>query len=1224
MSTSGTRTLHFDLVDRAPTAAGSEPPLTLRIGGEAYPLVLHTPSSRAEARRTNAALALMPADSEERITHFVELPDDALPPDRVAHLHVTTPHPDPDVSLPSLLHVSFRVPDGYRARHRERRVASRGRDETDVPFSLRPYGVETLVRADVDVEAVWRDAGDLQTPGEIAKSLVFHHPQLGSIDPYAAAIVIADHLESPQHSGAFEVLWKSILNQGEDKWNTVVTATDAEGKPMTFAFALGDHQPGDPVEIYELTAATHAAMQPFLSAVLRTVSADELLRERSWTDEPGIATIQQPNLQPARVALRNSGVRWTLEDFTPDNGISAVRDTIGMGADRRFSIKVKNHHMRVVGAYAQFYDQGGKVLEEFPWDSNLDTDLHHYESDGKKFLKVVGPRSAIMGIPINAPTSGLSFPFPDDAVAVRLLFGGLGKSGWDSDICIPGTTLTGIFNYAVPTLFLVTTLGMSDTHWLASMVADGGQQTAGMIAGAGVMGEDAAPSGIAILTIFANALGGMLVSVGMQKLSEKITEKLTASAFAAAVPFVGWVVTAANMAATGAALAITTEQVLSSPATLRIDATRSMDLELTLRPDPEHGEAGNPETAIWPAVSDHYEVTVQYKGGTSFVQRGPMPGASTNAPLILEFDDIPAGGWIRIVAGIYAENEWLCGHWESEDVRALPPNGGGPLRVEARIKEVLVPLSADTQYQYKQRIVYDATAGGHIWRTGNQPTGTLAQRSCENPGQNLCELASLSLNGGGFQIGYSWQGSRQGLPLCGLGEDPVTQQVHSFQNLSVLATPESRLRFPNCAFTAPTLVAYDQFLDEAKPDVISQRNFFVDPRTPKPKDPKHLRQLALNTGSPTIDLGGTLPSWGAIPLRTIDALAVHFNGYVIAASWADDKLAIVALPERPVSDAQAPIAELHGGSGKRPGLLRGPRALTVMPDGRILVLESRNRRIQAFDTQGNVVPCFDGEQLATVAASLATDLDAATLSAALRQAFVDRELTAERGEIASSFRATLDAKRVSDELYEALAQEGVRLSRDPANPSDPATNAVVEVVRAGAAWRIVDRPQERAHAIVVRGTTLAVRDELTDVTIEVRAPGEDWVLTDRRSGDAFRLLRDGGTAAQLRVLAFRAVLPLEGAGEGFEFEYLDIAAEAKGYLYVLAHRGDGRAVRDYRLDIYEPNGRFLTRTIGVNAARIAVDLWRNLFALTFDAFGGPGGRTEPTVAQWMPSTPDPS
>ncbi len=85
---------------------------------------------------------------------------------------------------------------------------------------------------------------------------------------------------------------------------------------------------------------------------------------------------------------------------------------------------------------------------------------------------------------------------------------------------------------------------------------------------------------------------------------------------------------------------------------------------------------------------------------------------------------------------------------------------------------------------------------------------------------------------------------------------------------------------------------------------------------------------------------------------------------------------------------------------------------------------------------------------------------------------------------------------------------------------------------------------------------------------------------------------------------------------------LDLAIESKGYIYVLKYLNDGAKPGDYLLDIYNPDGSFLTQTAGVSSARIAVDLWRTLYTLNFEVIEKPdGGRTEPSVSIWLPSTP---
>jgi hypothetical protein len=85
--------------------------------------------------------------------------------------------------------------------------------------------------------------------------------------------------------------------------------------------------------------------------------------------------------------------------------------------------------------------------------------------------------------------------------------------------------------------------------------------------------------------------------------------------------------------------------------------------------------------------------------------------------------------------------------------------------------------------------------------------------------------------------------------------------------------------------------------------------------------------------------------------------------------------------------------------------------------------------------------------------------------------------------------------------------------------------------------------------------------------------------------------------------------------------YLDLCIDASGRLYVLLYLGQGDAPGDYRLDVYTPDGQPLTRTPGINAARIAIDRWLNLYTLNFKSLAGPEGRTEPELSVFVPTPP---
>lgn len=103
-------------------------------------------------------------------------------------------------------------------------------------------------------------------------------------------------------------------------------------------------------------------------------------------------------------------------------------------------------------------------------------------------------------------------------------------------------------------------------------------------------------------------------------------------------------------------------------------------------------------------------------------------------------------------------------------------------------------------------------------------------------------------------------------------------------------------------------------------------------------------------------------------------------------------------------------------------------------------------------------------------------------------------------------------------------------------------------------------------------------------------------------------------------------LTLGGTDSTQGWKYLDLAVEYTGWLYVLSYN---QGMSQYRLDLYHPDqsdNQPIATTLGVNAARLTVDLWRNVCTLNYEALSLPGGGpppsglTEPSVSQWTPCT----
>ena len=92
-----------------------------------------------------------------------------------------------------------------------------------------------------------------------------------------------------------------------------------------------------------------------------------------------------------------------------------------------------------------------------------------------------------------------------------------------------------------------------------------------------------------------------------------------------------------------------------------------------------------------------------------------------------------------------------------------------------------------------------------------------------------------------------------------------------------------------------------------------------------------------------------------------DDLVLHPSGRLVSINNALHKIEIHRLPDAPLSDAVAKtklLATTHAGNGTLPGLLGGPVAAAISPDGVILILEALNNRIQAFDVGANPVQLF--------------------------------------------------------------------------------------------------------------------------------------------------------------------------------------------------------------------------------------------------------------------------
>ena len=1250
-------------------AKPSDQLLTVKIRGNSYPLTSHAGGTLGLAATNNQAIAQLRQNGAGLPTHFAELPAHLFPKDRLTRLEVVgklAPGAAAN-SLPPLHHVSFHThQDAYVKYLRRLRQKLDGHPN---PRLLHAYGL-----APDDHALLWQileDEYQVLTPIETAIYVASQHPLLSNSQPPTHLALVHEHVypkvftspDAAAQCNNIVFLAKSIAEQGtapgpDSGFATVQQAVDGNGNPMTYGFTVGDQREGDPVLIYSLTEETNLSAGPAAALPVQTSRNDPQFKNQTWAVNQGEAardatsqpTARQlpgrPQRRPGPVArpaadLAAAPGTWTVSPNTSTHGITVDDGSIQL-VDDKFSVDAYNSFLRIVGAYVEFFaDQDmTQPLDGRPYVNNTIPDT--FQTNEKRYLAMVSSVNTIMGIPFPTDPTVLEMKWPREAQAARLMFGGVGTWNYDAHTVWPGFIETGIFCFGIPLLMMAAQAAVTDTQWYKEFVKDSEKVNraikAAIVAGGAAFTVDVvAVQGLKkSLYTFGDIIAGILVSKGMETLSVKVVERVTASQFAQSVPYVGWAMRIASVALNLAELAVSLGEVLSSPAVIEVNIKRQMRLQFTLHPDPAHGEPNDPKTAIWPAVAEHYRILVNYKNGTGFEAKGAVPltvsGGSSSEPVKVSFA-VPWGGQLQVVAAVYSANGWLCGKYQSDWLPAVPDaSTPGIKSAEGNITELLVPLTQDTQYTFSQKIAY-SDEKKHHWLGAKAgatvPTATKSSLDPSPTGNHLSALSGITINRSASVLGYTWRGSGENVPLEG-GTGPDAGQQYVFQNLSVLAEPEKRAKFPAFGFGTRPGLAYDLY--GGGPTQVGPLNFAIDTRH---ASMGYLREVKLLDGSPSFDLDSGL-SYGTFSLNGIDAVAVHPSGYVVAVNWAAHKMQLLRLPEQAVPDASAPAAVVVSSKGVQQGLLHGPIALAISPDGKIYVLESLNHRVQAFDICGNPAPSFAGPELFTQpdATSLVPELDQQTLPADLLTAFLSHGV-ADLFPLPASLGATLDQGALTMDLVDAFSDHQVYLayqSTDGTITPDPAQTSFITVLAPGINWTITDPTRNYVYYLTAGADgVILVQDQFSQTQVLVLQKGHSWQLKDLVGSNSYLLTLQGTSLQVVRYLSYFATNAFSE-----QLNYLDLAIESKGYVYVLGYTGDPNVGTipntAYVLDVYTPQGEHLFRSPDsrltplasmqyVAAGRITVDLWRNMFALNYETLAGPGGRTEPSISQWVPTPP---
>lgn len=1456
MRTSEHVTLHFDLSDHP-----QDVKFTLLAGGgikHVLTAYADAPGKLDEHRAANAALALIPDEHIVRITHFVEAAE--IMADHPTVRRVVYPSLD-DHSLPEIAMAFVHVPTKHYEQFVRMHPASAG--HTPHLAMLADYGVHPdAIRAE-DHDNVRLAAANVKPPRETAKTLVFHHVEIGSTNSGVASDVLDNFItQAPgfvdlvsyiQTNGPgtdnvwYQKSYSTWLNpdtQQEEPCpaNLTLAAQYKDGKNPNWPVVNGTPQ----IPQYTLTDADNsqddgvigAATPAIQNVLLATKNADQF-NGQLWSSQPGTTQKTQSGVAPQSPPRAHATARvmaaaaqgFGIKNTTSSYGLWLYDDELTFDSTTKtLSFPVKNWPSRYLTEYVQFLDSTGTPIKRAAipgWPDSMPDFLKPVfePSDSKNYLDWIGAGNSVFGIPIPPLTqkADVTFLWPDAATSARVLFGGLGVaagfSDWDTDVCVGGVIGTGLICYGITALSMAFSTYVVNP-WIASWSDDA--KLALKIVG-GLVGAVAAIVGVAekdtsfgksILTKLAGQVASIIFGVVVEQVAVAVARnyllktigetvvEMTAEEVLEEIPIAGWAVRIAAIAADVAGLLATTIECLASPSVYVLEVDRTMDLTVTVSPDPAHGTATHKPN--WPLVADHWIVQVKYPksatgtGGTTLTKAGPMPGAH-DQPLVIPFTGIPAGGKIEVVAGVYSENDWLAGQWDSGWISAVP-DANDQLTTGGNIAEKLVPLTAATTYTQKQRLSYSdaakhhwevtrfsidaalaatldaaqvspelaaafaaqgndlsnavtitVTTAGSSWKLTDTSAGVVYQldrtqtytgdgqtqyeievqnltnaaptlpaviQDCAQDGHRICQLQNITYNDKEYMVGYAWQASGQNMPRDD-GTSVDNGQMYAFQAISALGQPQDQIVEPARGFTNPSFIAFDQFgiapvfaitdkvagsvakakaeldagggvpadiakeiasfgvrlpagaqvavvakdqrwtIGEAGQDPIldlrleqevldegggsqlqsvinvyswpvpSQDNFYLDSRVYSEVNKQYfIRGVSFAPGATTFDYDETT-AWGQFQGVTISDLAFHPHGYIVGVDYDNHKLLTLKLGASPVPTAQAPIAMPLSGEGVREGLLQKPVALTITADGRILILEEANQRIQAFDVLGNPVPCFSvGQQSFGLDGALMAALDARDASTPLVQAFQRNvapgtaPLFVEDDGSAPASVTALDGGTVDAALGAAFVSSGYATADAHGNPP-PFT---VTVTTAGSLWLVTDTTTSAAYDVRYAEDEFGL-DHLYvfrefALGIEVTSAGAAWLITDTANAMTFGVTNTSTNPGKPNLVAKRLVstMPLRTSGQP-GVTHLDVAVETTGYVYTLSATATNGGAPTYALDVYMPDGTPLFEQQAVYAGKIAVDQWRSLFTLNYEKVLGPGQRTEPGISQWEPSTP---
>ncbi len=781
-----------------------------------------------------------------------------------------------------------------------------------------------------------------------------------------------------------------------------------------------------------------------------------------WRTQDGVTTSAQDETSLGA----NTGFSYTTKDFSPGHGysveIASVDDNPSEPTlNATITIRVKNWYVRYLGLYVRYLDSAGNIITPSEITTQLGTDTmdnyfqfhqccDYFDTDSEVFLDLLSPEFEMYGMPLSETNEEFTVPIPLSATSIVILGSGMGASNPGSNPFSSssgiGATMTGVVSLGLTMFFLsldaaegvapfIESLeGNDNVFTFLPLIIDLFEETVEAV-------DFHDPSAFIGLGI---DIGNTLLTSGAKALvtyvAGFITEAEVAQDVLDTIPIFGLMYSAIIAIGTLAQLAQSATDVLVSPSTYAYEVTLTHDIPVTVQPNLDQDPSG------WPATATHFEVLAHFDGGTPTTVAADVPPKTTTSPLSVVLASVPLGGQVTLSVGVYSDTNYLVG---TANVGPFANDDNSAFTIT--FTELMVPLDASTVYSHKEVIELDSS-GNHTWVASTTPPVQEPSGCSPSQGQ-LCSLTGITVNTSAGDVGQTYQSYNNAVPNC--SNPNSISNAFQFSNISTTDDPQSQFFFTGCTFESAPRLVYDLLNRK-------NNNFYLDTTSSGPNYQGVIRQVRLDkNNNPGFDEPTSNLAWGKLQ-HPSDALLLHPAGKIISIANSRNKFEVVDLPDAAMSDADAPFSNSYAAKGLRPGLLYGPVLAALDPDGTILVIEAGNKRIQAFDINGNAAPIFPNG----------------------------------------------------------------------------------------------------AYFVPLKNQTV--------------------------------------------------------------IRYLDFNVEFKGYMFVLSIV-NVNSNEVFTLDIYEPTGEWLAATTGFEAARIAVNYWRDIYAQNSQVLLLPGGalpaRTEPSISHWIPSTP---